>query len=257
MKYLLLLVFFVQLTNVKASEDWGQNGHRVIGEVAEQNLSKKAKRKINRLLKGDGLAMISTYADEIKSDSKYDQFKAWHYANVDFDKTYNESEKNEQGDIVIGIEKCVSVLKDKSALEEDKVFHLKMLVHLIGDMHQPLHFGLKEDRGGNDFKVKWFYKKSNIHRVWDSQMIESYKMSYTELTDNLPVLSKAQTKFVESGEVVDWVESTRDLTKKIYAETEEDTNLSYRYMYDWFDVVRMQLKKGGLRLATILNEIYG
>lgn len=132
-----------------------------------------------------------------------------------------------------------------------------MLVHLIGDMHQPLHFGLKEDRGGNDFKVKWFYKESNIHRVWDTQMIESYKMSYTELTDNLPVLSKAQTKFVKSGEVVDWVESTRGLTKKIYGETEENTNLSYRYMYDWFDVVRMQLKKGGLRLATILNDIYG
>lgn len=257
MKYLLSLFLFVQVSQVSASEDWGQNGHRVVGEVAEQHLTKKAKRKINRLLKGKSLAFISTYADEIKSDSKYDEFKAWHYANADFDKSYAESEKNEQGDIVIGIKKCISILEDKKSSKEDKVFYLKMLVHLIGDMHQPLHFGLKEDRGGNDFKAKWFYKKSNIHRVWDSQMIESYKMSYTELADNLPVLSKSQEKTIKSGNLIDWVETTRDLTRKIYAETEEDTNLSYAYMTDWFDVVRMQLKKGGLRLARILNEIYG
>lgn len=257
MKFILVIVFLVQFAHVNASEDWGQNGHRVVGEVAEQHLSKKAERKINRLLKGKSLAVISTYADEIKSDSKYDEFRPWHYANVDFDKTYAEAEKNEKGDIVTGIEKCIAVLEDKSSSEDDKVFHLKMLVHLIGDMHQPLHFGLKEDRGGNDFKVKWFWKESNIHRVWDRQMIESYEMSYTELAENLPVLSKPQVKSIKSGDLIEWVEDTRVLTQKIYNETEQDEDLSYRYMYDWFDVVKMQLEKGGIRLAALLNQIYG
>ena len=71
-----------------------------------------------------------------------------------------------------GMEHCMSVLKDENASREDQAFHLKLLVHLIGDLHQPLHVGIAEDRGGNDIKVTWHYKKSNLHRVWDSEMIE-------------------------------------------------------------------------------------
>ncbi|QSS97519.1 S1/P1 nuclease [Psychroflexus sp. ALD_RP9] len=237
--------------------DWGQNGHRVVGEVAEQYLTKRAKRKISKLLDGQSLAVISTYADEIKSNNKFDKFKPWHYANVDFHMTYLESKPSEKGDIVIGIKKCFEVLKDKKASKSDKVFYLKMLVHLIGDMHQPLHFGKKEDRGANDFKVKWFYKNSNMHRVWDTEMIRSYNMSYSELADNLDPLSKHQLVEIQKGSLLDWVEDTRELTIKVYNSAEANENLSYKYMYQWFEVVKLQLNKGGIRLAIILNEIFG
>lgn len=258
MKQLVLIALCILSLNTYASldDDWGQNGHRVIGEVAEQYLTKKAKRKINQLLNGQGLAVISTYADEIKSDDSYDKFKPWHYANVPFNKRYSEVQPSSQGDIVVGINKSISILKDENSSQNDKIFYLKMLVHLIGDMHQPLHFGKKEDRGANDFKVKWFYKNSNMHRVWDTEMIRSYNMSYSELSDNLVPLSKSQIKSIKRGTLLDWVKDTRSLTKKVYNSAESGESLSYAYMYDWFDVVKLQLYKGGIRLAEVLNTIF-
>lgn len=254
MKY--LLAFLILSQTLLATEDWGQNGHRVVGETAENYLKSKVSRKIDRILNGQSLADASTYADEIKSDRAYDNYKPWHYANIPFDQTYSEAEKNPEGDIVYGIEECISKLKSGKLDREKEQFYLRMLIHLVGDMHQPLHFGLKEDKGANDFKVKWFNQPTNMHSVWDTKMIESYNMSYTELEVNSPELSKSEIKSIKSGTLMDWVEESRELTRTVYKSAEADENLSYRYMYNWFNVVELQMKKAGIRLAVILNDIY-
>ena len=254
MKYFITLLLLSQM--ILASNDWGQNGHRTVGQTAEMYLKNKVKNKIDRILNGQSLADASTYADEIKSDRTYDQYKTWHYANIPFDKTYAEADKNPKGDIVFGIRECIRQLKSENLTREQEEFHLKVLIHLVGDMHQPLHFGLKEDRGANDFKVKWFNQPSNMHSIWDTKMIESYNMSYTELSENLPKLTKNEIESIQTGSLLDWVEETRDLTKDVYDSAESGDNLSYRYMYDWFGVVKTQIKKAGIRLAVILNDIY-
>ena len=100
----LFLPFLTFANNERAI--WGQTGHRVVGEIAYNNLTKKAKRNLEKLLKNEGLAMISTYADEIKSDRKYDQFKPWHYVNWKDGETYETSEKNSKGDLIVGIKMC-------------------------------------------------------------------------------------------------------------------------------------------------------
>ncbi|NCT18280.1 MAG: S1/P1 Nuclease [Flavobacteriaceae bacterium CG18_big_fil_WC_8_21_14_2_50_34_36] len=253
---ILLICFALSQFAYSSSEDWGQTGHRVTAEVAAKHLTNKAKKEINKLLNGMSLAVASTFADEIKSDSRYKEFSPWHYVNIPFDKTYAEIKKNEKGDIIIGIEKCVAVLKNKNASTEDKIFYLKMLVHFMGDLHQPMHLGLEEDKGGNDFQVRWFNEGTNLHRVWDSQMIESYAMAYTELSDNLPKISKNEIISMQKGTVLDWVTENRVLTKKVYASTESGEKLGYRYMYDHFNTVKLQLQKGGIRLAKVLNEIF-
>jgi len=156
----------------------------------------------------------------------------------------------------MGIDYCIKVLKDPNASEKDKVFYLKFLVHLIGDLHQPLHVGRSEDKGGNDIKVLWHYKKSNLHRVWDSEMIEFYNMSYTELSRNTKKLSGAQIESISKGTILDWTYESQELAKKVYKSAQQDEKLSYRYSYDHFDLVRSQLQKSGIRLAKILNEIF-
>lgn len=253
--FLIFLFLVFNPTIVKA--DWGQNGHRVVGEVASNHLSKKAKKQIDALLNGMSLAVASTFADEIKSDSQYRPFGPWHYVNVPFDKTYKEIKPSPRGDIIIGIEHSIAVLKDPNASKDDKSFYLKMLIHLIGDLHQPLHLGLEEDKGANDFQVRWFNQGTNLHRVWDSDMIKSYQMTYTELTHNLPRISKTEIQKIQQGTLLDWVEQERELTKEIYQSAEIGDKLGYRYMYDHFSTVKSQLQKGGLRLAKILNEIFG
>ena len=236
--------------------EWGPTGHRATGKIAENHLSKKALRKIDKLLKGQSLAFVSTYGDEIKSDKRYNDFYTWHYVNMPLDSNYEESEKNPKGDLVTGIHKCISVLKDDNSSEEDKVFYLKLLVHFIGDLHQPMHIGRAEDKGGNTIQVQWFGRGTNLHRVWDENMIEEWKMSYLELADNTEDLSKEQIKAIQSGSIVDWVHDTHELSKTTYASVEVGENLRYRYSYDHFGTVRKQLQKGGIRLAKLLNDIF-
>ncbi|WP_026778138.1 S1/P1 nuclease [Polaribacter sp. Hel_I_88] len=255
---LLLLIPFLMMTTSSTDEAyfWGQNGHRVTGKIAEKHLTRRTKKCIDKLLKGQSLAFVSTYADEIKSDRKYRDYNVWHYVNMDLDQTYEEAEKNPQGDLVQGIEKCKTVLKDENSSEEDKVFHLKMLVHLVGDLHQPMHIGRREDKGGNDVQVQWFGNGSNLHRVWDTNMIEDWNMSYIELAENADDLSKKQIEFIKEGSVVDWVNEVHEVTKEVYKSVKVGENLRYNYSYDHFGTVRTQLQKGGIRLAKVLNDIY-
>ena len=248
--------FFISATPVKKEDAWGPTGHRATGKIAEMHLTKKAKRKIDKLLKGESLAFVSTFADQIKSDRKYSKFYSWHYINMDLDENYADTKKNPKGDLVTGINKCIEVLKNKNSSEEDKVFYLKMLVHFVGDLHQPMHIGQREDKGGNTIQVQWFGRGTNLHSVWDSKMIEEWNMSYLELADNAQDLSKAQIKAIEKGTVVNWVDEVHQITKKVYGSVKKGQNLKYRYSYDYFATVRQQLQKGGIRLAKILNEIY-
>jgi len=256
-----ILVFFLFLGAASYASNnrpfWGQTGHRVVGEIAYNHLTNKAKRNIQRLLKGESLATISTFADEIKSDNAYRKYSTWHYVNFKVGETYESSEKNPKGDLVQGIRICQQIISDPKSNDEDKIFHLKLLVHLIGDLHQPLHIGRAEDRGGNAIKVKWFRGKTNLHSVWDTKMIESYNMTYTELSTNLDNFSKNQKEAIQEGTFIDWVNESRELATMVYGSAKMDQNLSYRYMYDHFSTVKVQLRKGGLRLAKVLNELFG
>ena len=256
--YIFTFVFignFSMSTNSEAEMVWGNTGHRAVGEIATKHLSKRVQRKINKLLDGQSLAMVSTYGDDIKSDNAYRKYSTWHYVNLNDDETYQSSKKNPQGDLVTGIEKCKQVLLDVNASKADKAFHLKMLVHLIGDLHQPMHVGRVSDRGGNDFQVRWFNGGTNMHRVWDSDMINSFNMTYSELASNTAMLNTAQIKELQKGSVVDWVNETKELAQVAYGSAKTGEKLGYRYMYDHFKTVRSQLQKGGIRLAKVLTEV--
>ncbi|RMB60627.1 S1/P1 Nuclease [Dokdonia sinensis] len=258
MRFLLaLLLLFLSKSLSASNYDWGKTGHRVTGAIAEKYLTKKTKRNLDKLLNGESLALISTYADEIKSEDKYRPYGPWHYVNVPFDSTYEEHPKSEKGDLIQGIDHCLKVLNNDNSSKEDKIFNLKMLVHLIGDLHQPMHVGLSEDKGGNDFQVRWFGEGTNLHSVWDTKMIEGYGMSYKELADNAARLTKKQRKAIAQGTHREWMEESRGLVKNVYDNTKKGEKLGYRYSYDYFDTVRSQLQKGGIRLAKVLNEIFG
>ena len=253
--YLLFIVFTFSNFSNATTPKWGPTGHRVIGKIADSHLKRSTKRKIQKLLNRQTLAFVSTFADEIKSDKRYNKFYTWHYINMPFDKTYETAKKNPNGDLVTGIEFCKNIIQDKNSSDDDKAFYLKLLIHLIGDLHQPLHIGLEEDKGGNDIKLKWMYKDSNLHRVWDSGLINTFDMSYTELATNADVLTKTQIKAIQKGSIIDWVNETHEITKKIYSKIEPGKNLGYKYSYNFLGKVRSQLQIGGIRLAKILNEI--
>jgi len=256
LSYLLITLFLFTSYSNASNYYWSSTGHRVVGKIADNYLKGNTKRKIEKLLKRKSLAFVSTFADEIKSDKRYNKFYTWHYINMPLDFNYEKSEKNPSGDLVSGINHCINIIKDENASDDDKAFYLKLLIHLIGDLHQPMHIGLAEDKGGNDFKVQWFYNDTNLHRVWDRQMIDNYDMSYNELAENADILDRKQVKAIQEGNIVDWVNETHELTRKVYANVKPDENLRYRYSYENFETVRTQLQKAGIRLAKVLNDLF-
>ncbi len=250
-----LFCWLIVSFSVSANE-WGKTGHRVVGEIAQQHLTPKASKKINELLGGMSLAFVSIYADEIRSDGRYDHLAPWHYVNMPADQTYQYAEKNPEGDIVTAMETCIKILKDPKSTQEDKSFYLKLLVHFIGDIHQPLHAGRKEDKGGNDIQVFWFGDTTNLHTLWDSGLIDHYQMSYTELAAHLPKTGEAKKERLMRTPMLDWIHESQALANNIYEQTPANAKLGYVYHYQHFETVRQQLLVAGLRLAATLNMIF-
>jgi hypothetical protein len=236
---------------------WGQTGHRVIGEVAQAHLNRKAQKAVNKLLEGSSLAAVSTYMDEIKSDDKYDYTHDWHWVTIPSGETYPETEKNPDGDAVEAINRMKKVLADETKTQAERAKALKFLVHLVGDLHQPLHVGNGLDRGGNNVKVKWFGKSSNLHRVWDSEMLRSRDFAYSELSEELlGTLNKKTKEEWSRGATEDWAHEAMQYREQVY-NTGNTERMGYRYTYKNWDLLTQQLAKGGVRLAAILNQILG
>lgn len=255
MRFFIVLLFLIP--TLSFGNIWGRTGHRVTGHIAEKHLTKKARKAIKNLLDGNSLAFVSTYADEIKSDKSFSNYSPWHYVNYPLAKSYQESEKSEFGDLVTAIDSCIKILKNKQSSRADKIFYLKFLVHIIGDLHQPMHAGKAEDRGGNDIQVQWFGEGSNLHKVWDTNLLASYGMSYYELGDELNrATTKKEKAAIQKGSVIDWLEESHDYANEIYSSVEVGEKLGYSYSYKYNPILFNRLKKGGLRLAMVLNEIF-
>ncbi|MEO1254930.1 MAG: S1/P1 nuclease [Bacteroidota bacterium] len=250
---LLLLLLFISIQSFA----WGALGHRIVGLIAERHLSKKAKRNIEKVLKDETLAEVSNFMDHIKSDATYRHMSAWHYATIPDNKSYEEAGTPEEGDVIATIQRLVKELESKNFTDEDEAFALKCLVHLVGDVHQPLHVGNGDDRGGNDVKLEYFWKSSNLHRVWDSGMIDGKKYSYTEYVDWIDHATALELEEWSSLNVLDWANESKEYRVQCYETMPEDKKLSYRYNYDNVALLNQRLLQAGIRLANVLNEIYG
>ncbi len=253
-KYFFFVVFACVSSSVSA---WGQMGHRVVGLIAEKHLSKKALKNIGLVLGDETLAEASTFMDDIKTDIAYRHMSPWHYATIPDGVSYAEVGTPEEGDVIQTIERLISELKSKQFTDEDEVFALKCLVHLIGDIHQPLHVGNGLDRGANDFKLRYFRRTSNLHRVWDSQIIEWQNYSYTEYVDWINHPTKQELEAWSSLEAVDWANESKLYRKQCYSSISEGGNLDYRYNYENLKLINLRLLQGGIRLSNVLNDIYG
>ncbi|HAZ92516.1 MAG TPA: S1/P1 Nuclease [Chitinophagaceae bacterium] len=186
----------------------------------------------------------------------------WHYVNLSpglsFDSVKHFLETATQDNIYNKINLLVAELYNKNLSLEQKQFNLKFLIHLIGDLHQPLHVGRLEDRGGNSVKVKWFGASSNLHRVWDEGLIEFQQLSYTEYARAINFSSKEQRENLNTKTLAAWVFASYQVASGIYADiTEPDQKLNYAYNYKYLAVINNQLLEGGIHLANLLNEIFG
>ena len=236
---------------------WGQTGHRVTGAIAERYLTPEAQLAIGQLLSNEGLAEASTYADEMKSHPSEFWNKTanpWHYVNVFDGKTYSDVPPPPEGNAVTALEMFSTQLVDKQSSLTEKQLALRFIVHIIGDLHQPFHAGNGTDRGGNDVKLKFFWEDSNLHRVWDSGLIDRQKLSYTEWTNKLS--SKISSQQAKEWMQIDpkvWIAESAKVRAGLYPAKDK---ISWDYQYQTIPIVKRRLQMGGVRIAAYLNALF-
>lgn len=241
-----------------SSFGWGQKGHDVVASIAERHLTPTAKDRAREILDGKSLVYWSNWLDNASHTPEYEYTKTWHYRNIDADESFETAKLNPKGDVLRAIEAQRIILTDSASRPQDKALALKILVHIVGDLHQPMHLGHLSDLGGNRWKIKYFNQEKNLHGIWDTQMVESaHKWSYTEWSDQIDTQDPQTIEtLVMNGNIEDWGRETHALASRIYKTTPQGSKLSYDYVAAWTPTIEGQLLKGGLRLAWLLNTIF-
>ncbi|PWG82536.1 S1/P1 nuclease [Pararcticibacter amylolyticus] len=258
LKILLVAILFLYLP--LHSMAWGLLGHRIVGEIAGQHLTSKARKEIQKIFGAETLAMNANWMDFIKSDPSFKYLDVWHYVNLPQGLTAEQVDSFLKTDTAANafnkIRFVAAELRKKTLPMDMKRMYLRILVHVMGDIHQPMHCGRREDRGGNDVKIKWFNKPSNLHTFWDSEFIEFQQLSYTEYAKALDHPTKEQVSAWQKTGLNNWIFESYQISEQLYEEAEKDQSFSYRYNFDHIDTLNEQLLKGGIRLAGLLNEIF-
>jgi len=240
---------------------WGMTGHRIVGQIADYYLTAKARKGVAGVLGTESPAMASNWPDFIKSDSTYNYLGSWHYVNLpaglDQNGVFKFLDTDKQANVYNKIPEMIAILKDKQKTAAEKQMAMRLLIHFVGDVHQPMHTARKDDLGGNKVVLTWFGQRSNLHRVWDEQLIDYQQLSYTEYATAINHPTKDQLNKWSHDSLKQTIYESYEACNQIYAVTKADDKLSYRYNFEFVGLLNEQLLKGGLRLAQMLNDIYG
>jgi len=243
---------------------WGLMGHRIVAGIAQERLTPQALAAVHDLLGSKmSLVDIAVWADEQK---EIPDASAWHYVNVPITESgYDSKYCSSKGCVVGKIHEYKRILKDTKTGKKEKQRALKFLVHLVADIHQPLHVGDTESRGGNLIQVQFFGQGSNLHRVWDSQIIEHYSHDedawIKELADGLVQLENAGMWSRVTPE--EWATESLLWARRAYSLPGEETVMksgskladNYTYMVA-VEIIKIRLAMAGYRTAWVLNEIF-
>lgn len=231
---------------------WGGEGHRIVAAIAQTQLSPGARMEIGQLLAqepGATLESISTWADEVRSPST----ARWHYVNIERQAACNYSVQRDcAGDqcVVEAIRRQSAVLASPAS-SGARLQALKYLVHLVADVHQPLHAGHADDRGGNQYQVQTGGHGTNLHALWDSGLIDAWPGGVQELRLSA-TRQAAAIPAVTAIEPERWAEeSCRIVASADFYPSGHKVDATYTAR--WMRVLPDRLALAGQRLAALLN----
>jgi hypothetical protein len=251
--FLLLAVAFSVIS-------WGVVAHRSIAKIAANHLSPKAKAAVTSLLGTEDMPIVSTFADEIRYSADYKYTGPWHYLNVKQGLTYEAFKKTVLADtsanVYNALLKMEAQLKDPKSTKDEKTFALKMIIHFVGDLHQPMHVSRAEDQGGNKINLKFQGRDTNLHSLWDSGLVEYNGFTFTEMATALDQVSDPKIKQWQSDSVIKWLYESYQIADTLYQEVEANPVLDYTYYPKHSELYKIRIQQAGIRLAGLLNEIY-
>ena len=243
---------------------WGQKGHRIIAQIAYDNLTPKARKAVDKAMGDHGMIYQANWSDEIKSDNIYPESikNGWHFQ--DFNAGMSDSLVADalthyptKGGNLFRVLDSLTLEMTAEPVQAVNVDHvLRFIVHLSGDRYCPMHIAHMDDRGGNDVRMKWFREGTRLHTVWDTHLIESQGYSYTEYADKLERDFKGIKKVIEQMSDEELLIDSYHMTDAIYKYQEVWDGNTYHYIYTWKQPMERQLYVAGIRLAKLINGIY-
>lgn len=236
---------------------WGKTGHRVTGAIADRHLSERARTAIQEILGVEDLAEASNWPDFMRSspDDFWRMAGPYHYVTIPEGTDYDVSMAPEAGDAFTALQMFSAIAADETAPLADRQRALRFVIHLVGDLHQPMHVGDGTDRGGNDVTVIFFENVTTLHLVWDEDMVDYEQLSYSEMTEWLD--RRITPELAEEWSVADphiWISESAEIRPTLYP---DDAELQWNYVFEHRATMRMRLSQGGIRLAAYLNELFG
>lgn len=236
---------------------WSQKGHDVTAYIAEQHLTPATRHAVDSILEGKSMVYWANWLDNASHTPEYSYTSTWHYKNTNEGVGYDEMTRHPKGDIELASIDQVAKLKSGELSPEESALALKILIHLLGDMHQPMHMGRQTDLGGNKTKVNYFGRDTNLHSVWDNSVVKSaHDWSYTEWQQQVDRATSDEQEAIIAGNIGDWCRETYAISNDVYKESPSGVKISYDYVAMFTPVIEQQFLRGGLRLAHLLNQIF-
>ena len=251
------LAAFVFLLAANDAFAWGPLGHQIIAGIAARELTPAARVRISDLLGGRAEAMMvlnSSWADEIRSDRP--QTSAWHFVNIPLGSVGYQPRYCFKDDCVVAqISRQGRILSDPRASKPAKTEALRFLIHLVGDVHQPLHVADKNDRGGNDTMLRFRGQRRSLHAIWDQAVVEPLGRDSECIAAEIEThLTMQQRMQIGGGTPTDWANEGFALAQKeIYAKLPARSAENYARAQS--GLARLQLTRAGVRLGALLNRL--
>ena len=242
---------------------WGDDGHKIVATIATSQLSEPAQQALRDLLGDETVADAAVWADKMRSDTQYDWIKPLHYINVPRNATSLDMSRdgNDGKQVVSSILKYRDILKDTTKPKEERLLALRLLIHFVGDLHQPFHVSYKDDLGGNKLMVQAFGRKSNMHKVWDSELIQrrlkDTKGGWATMSADLrqSITPAELKKWTASADPAVWANESFSITRTLYRDAPNaKTGVDDAYFRQWLPTLNTCLEVGGVRLGALLND---
>lgn len=257
MKRFIIVPVVLSLLCVESAFGWGKMGHDAVAYIAECNLTPKAQKRIDRILDGRSIVYYASWMDEIRTTPAYQHTTYWHTGPVNEQLRYDDSLLSPNGNVIYGLETVLSKLENWKSLDDSTLaVSVRQIVHMIGDMHCPVHAKLPDIKGKYDIEL--FGKVYPYHAVWDSHIIERrHKWHYMEWQQQLDRCSKREKKAICEGDVRDWFFDTASVARQIYDSVPRGSSCDNDFINEMSPIAERQILKAGYRLAKVLNGIFG
>jgi hypothetical protein len=235
---------------------WGPLGHRVVAEVAMARITPAVADETRRLLAGQTLADVASWADDVRREQP--STSSWHYVDIEItDSAYVASRDcKENSCIVAALDTQIAILSDRRRSDADRAIALKWVVHLVGDIHQPLHAGERGDRGGNDVRVTFAGRGTNLHAMWDSGLLTSYGETDTDLAHDIlgAIAGRRDLDKLVASTPVQWANESHDIARDfVYRRLPTSLDITPEYAAAARPIIQERLLRAGVRLAAVLN----